>query len=26
MGLACERAFVDFWREIAEHPPAPPAR
>jgi PadR family transcriptional regulator, regulatory protein AphA len=26
MGLACERAFVDFWREIAMHPPAQRAR
>jgi DNA-binding PadR family transcriptional regulator len=26
MGLACERAFVEFWREIAEHPPAQPGR
>lgn len=23
VGLACERAFIDSWREIAEHPPAP---
>jgi DNA-binding PadR family transcriptional regulator len=21
MGLACERAFVAFWRDIADHPP-----
>ena len=26
MGLLCERAFIEFWDEIAANPPAPSAR